>query len=725
MAQVAKRYQDDLKDIQENVRNSYKYFRKNREYFNNTRRFVLETNLNDDDKHVLDQLNRPILQFNTLEAYESRLLGEYSKQQASIEVFANPTDNPPDPEMVEYIEGHMRAIFQQYDSYEVYRDQLTGGYSAIKLSYDYENDLSFNHKIEIKRVYDPLLCGWDETSREKHKGDGQYCYELFPLTEDDIKEMNYDIDVKAINPSRDESGFQWCYKIGDKKIIMVCDFYKKKKKRIKIFRLSDNSVRTEAEYKRILDIYEKKQIVPQAPSIIGARYSMQTTICRYRFVQDQVISYSETAFPILPIVFVDGNSVLLKDDAGEYGVKQVVKGYTHNATDAQRLMNLSGQQLANSIQTIVEHKMKIALESVPKGYESSYFDVQYPGNYIFKAYTDDGRQLPPPQEVTKMPIPPEVVSTFMGASQLIQNILGSYDAQLGINKTQLSGVAIVEGATQSNATAMPYIVNLLASLQQVANGIIDLIPKLYVTPRSIPIVTAENKRAFVLVNTGAVPQNGKKFKNTKPIRISYNVADLGVTVKPGVNFEVQKQRALETLISLSQALPAFASIVNGQGLPILCDNLEIRGADRLKVIAEQQVQMQQAQQQQQQQQQQQGSSPQFNPAIQNIALQQQKLMLDNQNKQAEIQLKQVQLQNERMKINADYASSRQDNAVQLAKVSTERAVHAGDLALRTHDQLHRHTSDAIEHAKDLLEMGKSDLNQASEPMSPQPPDESE
>lgn len=701
MATVAKRYQDELEDIKKDVRESYKYFHDARDYFNRTRRFVLESNLSEKDISNLEDLSRPPLQFNALEAYVSRLLGEFSKQEPAVEVFSQPTDNPPDPDMVENIEGHMRAIFQEFDRYEIYRDQMTGGYSAIKLVYEYENDNSFDHKILGKRVYDPMLCGWDCIARESHKGDGQYCYEFYPKTEEELKDMGYDVNYNQMISSSDD--IKWCYKVGDKKVILLCDFYKKKRKRIKIYRLSDNSVRTEAEYKKILEYYEKNR-VEQPPSIVQQRFSMQTTICRYRFIHNQVLQYDETSYPILPIIFVDGNSVLVRKDGENSDVEQIIRAYVHNAQDAQRLKNLSGQQLANSIQTMVEHKMKIALESIPKGYETAYFDVQYPGNYIFKAYKDGtDQQLPSPQEVVKMPLPPEVMNTFMGTDQLMQSILGNYDPQIGINKKDLSGRAIVEGATQSNAAAMPYIVNLLKSIQHFANGVLDLIPKLYVTPRSIPVITPENKRAFVLINTNNVPQDGKKFKNTKPIRISYNASDLRVSVKAGVNFEVQKQRALDTLLSLAQALPAFASIVNGKGLPILCDNLEIRGADRLKVIAEQQVEQMQAQQQKQQA----SNQPQFNPEVQKIALQQQKMMLDNQNKQAEIQLKQAQLQNERMKINTDYLSNNQDNAVQVEKMKTERAVHHADLSLRAHDQLHRHASDAIDHVKDIIDMGSA------------------
>ena len=47
------------------------------------------------------------LEFNILEAYVSRLLGEFSKQEPSIEVSAENPENA-DPQTIEVVEQHMR-----------------------------------------------------------------------------------------------------------------------------------------------------------------------------------------------------------------------------------------------------------------------------------------------------------------------------------------------------------------------------------------------------------------------------------------------------------------------------------------------------------------------------------------------------------------------------------------------------------------------------------------
>lgn len=693
MAVVANVYQKRLEGIKKNILEAYVYFEKNRNYYNTTRKFVLKSNITPDQEAALKELERPVLQFNSLEAYVSRLLGEFSKQSPSIEAASEPSEQPPSPEEVKFVGDHMRHIIKGLNSYEVYRDQLTGGYSCLKVWTEYENPKSFNQKICCDRVFDPLLIGFDPAAQKSHKGDGSYCFEIIPLTEDQFKEMHPDVDVSGCYEN-DISNFRWGYRLGTKNIILVCNYYEKKNRRVKIYRLSDNRVRTKKEYEEILQDYVDRQDVREPPSIIDERFADIPYVCRYQLTKSHMLEYKETDFCGLPLIFVDGNSVLLRAESSGSEIEQVVKSYVHNAIDCQRLKNVSGQTIANEIETMVQHKMKIALESIPTGYDDAYKNPQNASNYIYKAYKDDGiTPLPAPQEVMKMPIPPEVINTFMGSDQLIQSALGSYDASLGINDNDLSGLAIVEGATQSNAAAMPFIVNFLAALQQMANIILDLIPKYYVTPRSIPIITNEGKREHISINNPNDP---------KSLKIQYNPSDLNVIVNPGVNFDVQKNKALKTLGVLAQAFPSIGAMLNQNGLGVIFDNLDIKGADQLKVMAEEWTKKQKLQQALAMKQQMSGQ--QNNPIMQKLQLEGQKAAAKDQNektligiKQQEVEIKQQEAAIKQQAQNLadamaqiDAMNTKLENIIQLKKNETEREVHGVNLAMQKEENDRAH-----------------------------------
>src|SRR5690348_4065127 len=112
------------------------YFNDNYRRYRDFRRYVFKETISEQQRAVLQQLNRPVVEFNILEAYVSRLLGEFSKHEPGIEV--SPAEGVPvNQEVLDVVEGHLRAILHQADkdsfSYEIYKDLLSGGFSVAKV----------------------------------------------------------------------------------------------------------------------------------------------------------------------------------------------------------------------------------------------------------------------------------------------------------------------------------------------------------------------------------------------------------------------------------------------------------------------------------------------------------------------------------------------------------------------------------------------------------------
>jgi len=314
---------------------------------------------------------------------------------------------------------------------------------------------------------------------------------------------------------------------------------------------------------------------------------------------------------------------------------------------------------------------------------------------------DPNVPLPPPQEIAVVPSPPENLGIFSASDQTTQSILGSYDASLGINNNQLSGVAIVEGATQSNAAAMPYVVNYMQSLNQVAQVVLDLIPKYYLTPRTLPVVDSEGKKSFSKIN-----QPGG-------VDLKYKENALNIKVEAGVNFAIQKSRALQQIVGLMQASPLFGQFMNQEGLSILLDNLDIKGIDQLKVMADdfmKQMKAQQAQAQKMQMMQMQ-QAQQNNPLMLRVQNEKAKIALDAQQMQVDAQLKASQMavdqqanETARIKVLAEIQDSQRAQMVQMDKHETEKSRMAVDMALKVADMKHNHIMDHHNLSHDRLEL---------------------
>lgn len=674
---VATKHQSRLDKIKASVRRAHDYFKPNYDRYNEFRKFVFESCLSSDELTLLETLSRPQLEFNVLEAYVSRLLGEFSKQEPDVIVLADDQEKA-DPLTIKVVEQHLRHILldphNHNTRYEVYKDLLSGGFSTLKITTDYENPMSMNQVININRVYDPTLVGFDPLARLSHKGDGRFCFEMFPMSEDDFKDEYPNINIKDLDFRRDFGGFNWSYQNDNVNIVLVVDYYEKKYKETSIVQMQDGKTMELDKYNKMVQSWDKLELPPK---YIGKpRKTKLERIVRYRVIDNQVLEYQETDFSYLPLVFVDGSSVILKTPTSG-NVRQVTRPYVYHAKGAQRLKNYAGISLANEIENTIQHKFMVAKEAIPKEdeFQEAYKNVQKASTIIFNSVHESNPELPianPIREIQRAPAPPEILNAFQGSDSLIQNVLGSYDASLGINDNQLSGIAIVEAATQSNAAAMPYVVGYLEGWQRACQIYVDLLPKYYVTPRTIPVLAPDGTREYIKINQ----------EEGLPMDFDTNV--LNVIVKAGPSFQIQKSRTIMMVKEMMGMSPLFQQFMAEKGLPFILDNMEGRGIEELKKLTNEWTQEYEQQKQQAMQQQQ------NDPSVLLAQVKSQELQQKAQKDQAQFAVDMAKIEVERQKVIVDANTKESSNAVQTLKAETERYAKNADLAIKHMDVTNRH-----------------------------------
>src|SRR5579872_4168842 len=691
----AKRDKNDLERIKTNVRRSYDYFKPNYDRFNDFRRFVFESSLTSDEITLLSTIGKPQLEFNILEAYISRLLGEFSKQEPDIEVNADNPDKA-DPLMIRIIEMHLRHTLSdsnnQHTRYEVYKDVLSGGFSTLKVEVDYPTPKAMHQVISIVRAFDPTLCGFDQLARDSHKGDGRFCFELYPMAKEDFESTYPDIPIENLNFRRDFAGFNWSYLNDATPIIIVADYYEKKKREVELVLLGDGAVLEYKDYKKMVKEWED---FTQPPAIVGKpRKTMIEDIWRYRLIENAIIEEKETDFEMLPLIYVDGSSVMIKTPKNG-NVRQYTRPYVYHARGAQRLKNYAGIAWANEIENTIQHKFMVAKEALPKEEEfmQAYKDVQKASVVVFNSVHESDPTMPisnPIREIQRNPMPPEISGAFTGADALIQNVLGSYDASLGINDNQLSGVAIVEAASQSNATAMPYIVGFLQGYQRAAQVYLNLMPKYYVTPRTLPIVDHEGRKGYVKIN------------QEEGLDLDYDANEFNVTLKAGASFQVQKSRTLQMVKEICSMSPLMAQFMAEKGLNFILDKMEGRGIEQLKQVVE--GWMKEMQQQKQMAMQAQQAEIQNNPAMIKAKTDAQKVQLQAAKQEQEFTTDMAKMQQDQQKLIADVKMSQDESQVRLIEAETERFSKSIELAIAHEDMLHRHKHAGIDAALEHKDM---------------------
>ncbi|OHE77462.1 MAG: hypothetical protein A3F67_02545 [Verrucomicrobia bacterium RIFCSPHIGHO2_12_FULL_41_10] len=708
----------ELARIKENISTSYLYFQDNYDRFRSFRNFVFKETVNDNQRSFLKNLGRPMVEFNILEAPISSLLGEFAAHEPSIEV--SPSEGVPvDQQVIDLVEMNFRhALYvanKNSFSYEVYKDTLTGGFSVAKVRTDYENSMSFKQNIYIEKAFDSTLCGFDPMARHSHKGDGQYCFEIYPMTdkdfnrtfEHDISEIKYN-NVKTQD---DFEGFMWSYKdIKDSKTILVAEYYEKKKQRTRIVELANGKVMRLSKYKKMQKLWEENNIVEQFPIIKGKpRWTTLETICKYVVCENGILDYQETDYAFLPLIFIDGNSIILTVGRGN-STYQMTKPYVYNAKGTQDLKNFAGQALANYLQNMVQHKFIIKKEAIVQDADSleALKNIQRMNNIIVNAYSENDPNKPidnPITPVQPVPAPPEIMGAFQITDPTIQTILGGFASNLAKNDNDLSGKAVIETLSASNAASMPFVVGYLNGLAQIATVYIDLIPKYLLGKRTLPLRDKEGKSSYQDINDDSV-------------RLDYEEGALKVNIEAGVNFKVSKDRAVSQIISLMSASEELSKFFNSEkGLTLLFKNLNIMGGDNLEDAI--QEFMQQQKQEQEQAMKMQQEAMQNDPAILKAKTEQMKVQQQGEQNQVENQFKIAQLQIDKqlaeaklMEAEAKISESQVDQAIRLEEGEVSRFNHSIDnatkmaeLEFKEHQKDMDHHNLNLEHRK-LDEAGK-------------------
>jgi hypothetical protein len=269
----------------------------------------------------------------------------------------------------------------------------------------------------------------------------------------------------------------------------------------------------------------------------------------------------------------------------------------------------------------------------------------------------------------------------------------------------LSGKAVIESATQGNAAAMPYVVGYLQGLTQIGNIIVDLIPKYLIGKRTIPVMDSNGDQDYVEINMQGRPV------------LNYKERAIKVNVEAGVNFQVQKNKALEQIVALMQASSQFGQFMNSpQGLKILVRNLTIYGAENLQEAIDPYLQQQAQQQQQAMQMQQQAMSqnPQMIRAqaeLMKVQTQAEQNQIENQFEIARISTEKEIADSKILEAEAKVSQAQIDSAVRLEESQTRLEVHALETAGKLAEVRQREEAHGLHVHKSVKELLKGIENE--------------
>ena len=437
------------------------------------------------DKAKMDRERegRPTLTINRLPAFVKQVTGDVRKDTPSMRFL--PAGEGGNEKTAEVITGLVRNIEQASNAKAAYVQAVDNACQAgigwIRVNTEYSNDDSFDQDIRIRRVMDALGVKFDPTAQEPDKSDADFFLVYDDISYDKFKERFPDATLDDF-PSPRTGGMVW----KTEQTIRIAEYWYRKPAKKTLYLLEDGTV---AEDK------------PEGAVVTATREVNSSEIWQCIVSGREVIrkeqKWAGKYFPFAPVL---GEEIRLDG-------RTIRKGMVHDARDAQQAYNYMRTAAVEATSAQPKMPYMVSVTQI-KGYENEWAALGS-SNPPFMVYNSDPNVGGAPKR--EQPALPQtgLDSQAMLAAEELKAITGIHDASLGASSNETSGRAIMARQREGDTATYLYIDNLATALRRIGIILMDLIPKIYDTPRYVLKGTAAaelidtNPRGHSTVDGGA------------------------------------------------------------------------------------------------------------------------------------------------------------------------------------------------------------------------------
>ena len=427
-------------------------------------------------------------------------------------------------------------------------------------------------------IDEPESCYWDPAARETDKSDGEFCGVISYMSKTEFKKRYPNIDVSSINEMRfydtSDTWFEWI----DDENVTIADHYQKEWKKKTICKLNDGTTVDKKdldeklkEKRKNLKLMQQLEILAEVKGrpinltrgldkieVVDEREASYCTIKHFRIVRNEILEENEWPSKYLPLVFVDGDSYYLRG-------RQFTKPFIQFAVDTQKFINYCATETISYIRGGRKERFLATISNIEK-HQAAWKGVD--NDNMALLYDPDARTGASPTPIQPLEIPQTLLMQYQRAENDLYTILGRYEASVGAPGAERSGVAIANRIKQGNITAAVYPGNLLRAQTQVGRIILDLIPVIYDTYRSVNIIKNNGEKKTIEINKQIEKD---KFEN------KIDRQDYEIEITAGSSFAMQKAEAYAQLMDLIARIPAFGQIIPD----LAAENLELSNAPQI------------------------------------------------------------------------------------------------------------------------------------------------
>jgi len=578
---------------------------------------------------ILDK--RPCLTINKTLQHNRQITNGARENKPSVRV--SPVDNGADKKTADIFNGiirHIEANSSADTAYDTAAEfAVDGGIGYWRVVTNYASDDSFEQEIFIKRVKNPLMVYLDPDIEEADGSDAKFGFVFKDMLKKEFDARYPDIDCIGWPM---EGGDEWLSK--DK--IRLAEYFH-------VVEITDWLIADELG--RTVKMSELEGEGANAEMLKALPDSRKRKIRRpevkWKMIAgDQIIERGDWLGKYIPIVRVVGEET-------DIDGKVERKGHTRTMKDPQRMYNYWTSSATEHV--ALQNKIPyVGPAEAREGYEQ-YWENANTANFSYLPYNhvdDEGNPVPPPTRQAPPVMAPAYLQGMQAAAEEMKMASGQYDASFGANPNSQSGRALNTLQRKGDLANFHFVDNLARSIKYTGRILIDLIPKVYDTPRVIRILGEDGAEDQAKIDPNQ-PEAVREEQNptTGDIERIYNpsVGRYDVTVAVGPSYSTRRAEAFEAMTQMAQGNPQLLQqagdlIMKAADFP-MADQLAERLAKFLPPGIrddKQSPEMQQLNQQLQQcQAQLQALGQEYNDAVANNDAEREKRLIDRYGKETE------------------------------------------------------------------------------------------
>ncbi len=489
--------------------------------------------------------NRPCLTINETESYVRHTENQIRQQRPRIK--CHPVGSGADVQEAEIITGYIRHVEEISDASHAYdwasSMALRAGWGYWRLRPDYIAEDSFDQDAFIDPIENIFSVYFDPNSTLPDGSDAEKCVITDKMSKTEFQRQFPGAEMAGfVKTAAGDVTAEW---VGQHDI-RLAELFEIEKKKATLLALANPQ--GGEPISMFDDDFEKLQkaspetFKASGLKVIGDRPSHKRVVRWSKVSGFETLKTQIMPGRWIPVIPVYGGIMLIEGKRKKFGMVKFAK-------DPARLNNFWQTAITESMALAPKAKWTM-YAGQDEGYENEWAQANISARPILHhlpVQGPDGQTLPPPVRQQPEPPPEGAMVAAMGASQMLQRVMGMFDPAVRGGAQRKSDKTINAEAQQSELSNFHFYDNLTRSQKHTGRVILSWMPVLIDRPNRLQRIIGADSRAKMVTLNQSHDDKGVALER---VLHDVRVGNWDVFMETGPGYNSKRQESLTTFMQM-------------------------------------------------------------------------------------------------------------------------------------------------------------------------------